>query len=65
MSDEPTETLKGDPDHWKANLDMRDWVTKALEARGAKFIAGGVCGEYSDIDIELEGFLYNIKIRLR
>ncbi len=57
------EYLQGDPDHWEANLNMRDWVKEALEAKGAKFTGGGVCADYSDIDIELEGMSYNIKIR--
>ncbi len=67
MNDKPTETtdsqLVGDPDHWEANLNIRDWVTGALEAKGAKFIGGGVCAESSDFDIELKGMKYNIKIR--
>ena len=41
---------------------MRDWVTDALEDKGAKFTGGGFCGDYSDIDIELEGMHYSIKI---
>ena len=46
-----------------AALNMRDWVTAALEAKGGKFVGGGVgCGG-SDLDIEVEGHLYNIYIR--
>ncbi len=64
MSDLPENLeLKGDPEHWSANLNMRDWVTAALEAKGAKFTGGGFCGSESDIDIELEGMRYNIRIR--
>lgn len=55
--------ILGDPPgDWMANLNMRDWVTSALEAKGAKFTGGGVCAESSDLDIEFEGHCYNIRI---
>lgn len=46
-----------------AFLNMRDWVQAACEAKGAKMTGGGVgCGQ-ADIDIELEGYHYNISIK--
>lgn len=57
--------LNGNPADWEANFNMRDWVTKAVEAKGAKFTGGGTCAEYSDIDIELEGMKFNIQITPR
>lgn len=44
-------------------LNMRDWLQKACEAKGAKMVEGGVgCGG-ADIDIELEGCRYNVFIQ--
>jgi hypothetical protein len=44
-------------------LNMRDWLTNAAEAMGAKTVGGGVGLGQADIDIELDGFRYNISIR--
>lgn len=72
MNDKPTETtdnspenleLAGDPQDWQANYNMREWVRSALEAKGAKFDGGGFGAEFSDLDMELEGMRYNIRIR--
>ncbi len=72
MNDKPTETiddppesltLEGDPKDWQANLNMRDWVQKALEDKGAEIIGAGTGAYQSDLDIELEGMKYNIRIR--
>ena len=57
--------LEGDPVAWDANLNMRQWVQEAVEAKGAKFTGGGTCAEYSDIDIEINGMIFNIKITSR
>lgn len=47
----------------EAFLNMRDWLQRACEAKGAKMTGGGIgCGQ-ADIDIELEGCHYNISIR--
>jgi hypothetical protein len=44
-------------------LNSRDWLTKALEAKGAKKVGGGIgCGQ-ADIDIELEGCRFNVSIK--
>lgn len=56
-------TLDGDPADWAANLNMRNWVQAALEAKGAIFSGAGVCAESSDLDIAFEGVQYNIRIR--
>lgn len=63
------------PENWFEHLDdllsmdveaffnMRDWLTKAVEANGATKVGGGIgCGQ-ADIDIELDGSRYNISIR--
>lgn len=44
-------------------LNSRDWLQKAVEAMGAKKIGGGCGFGQADIDIELEGFKFNISIR--
>lgn len=46
-----------------AFLNMRDWLTTAVEAKGAKMVGGGCGLGQADIDIELEGCRYNISIR--
>ncbi len=55
--------LVGDPKDWETNLKMRNFVEEALIAKGAEFAgSAGVSAEYSDIDIELNGKRYNIRI---
>ena len=50
-------------DDTEAFFNMRDWLQKACEAKGARKTGGGIgCGQ-ADIDIELEGHHYNISIR--
>ena len=44
-------------------LNMRGWLQKACEAKGAKMLGGGVGMGDADIDIELEGHRYNVRIR--
>lgn len=56
-------TLEGDPKDWEANLNMRNWIQKALEDKGAEIIGTGVGAYQSDLDIEIEGMKYNIRIR--
>lgn len=52
----------GDPE---TLLNSRDWLQRAVEAKGAKITGAGVsCGQ-GDIDIELEGCKFNISIRPR
>ena len=72
MNDKPTGTtteppevdkLEGAPTHWRANYNIRCWVQKALEAKGARISGAGFGACQSDLDIELEGMRYNIKIR--
>lgn len=47
----------------EAFFNMRDWLTTAVEAKGAVRKGGGIgCGQ-ADIDIELDGCRYNISIR--
>ena len=50
----------GDPE---TLFNSRDWLTKAVEAQGAKFTGGGVGMGQADIDIELEGMRFNISIK--
>lgn len=50
----------GDPE---TLFNSRDWLQKAVEAKGAKMIGGGIgCGQ-ADIDIELEGCRFNLSLR--
>lgn len=58
----PVDRLAGDPRAWGANLNMREWVRAAVEAKGAKFTGGGFGADMCDLDIELEGFKYNISV---
>ena len=44
-------------------LNMRDWLQKACEAKGAKMVGGGIGFGGADIDIELEGCRYNVFIQ--
>lgn len=47
----------------EAFFNMRDWLQKACEAKGAKMTGGGIGMGQADIDIELEGCHYNISIK--
>lgn len=58
-----TVEFQGTKEEWEASYNMREWVREALEAKGAEFTGGGFGAGGSDIDIELEGFEYNIAIR--
>ena len=47
----------------EAFLNLRDWLTSAVEARGATVTGGGVgCGQ-ANIDIKLDGYRFDISIR--
>ena len=46
-----------------AFFNMRDWLTSAVEAKGAEKVGGGIGLGQADIDIKLEGCRYNISIR--
>lgn len=47
----------------EAFSNIREWLTKAVEAAGAVRDAGGIGMGQADIDVELEGARYNITIR--
>ncbi len=47
----------------EAFLNMREWLERAVEAKGARVDGGGIGGGAADIDIVLEGHRYNISIR--
>jgi hypothetical protein len=47
----------------EAAFNMRDWLQKAREEKGAKMVGGGFGFGQADIDIELEGCRYNVSIR--
>ena len=53
------------PDFGDADLmlNMREWLTVAVEAKGARFTGGGCGMGEADIDVELEGHGYNIRIK--
>jgi hypothetical protein len=44
-------------------LNIRDWVQRACEAQGAKMVGAGIGFGQADLDIEIEGHLYNISIK--
>lgn len=44
-------------------FNMRQWVSDALQAKGAKQTGAGIGFGEADIDIELEGHHYNIRIK--
>ena len=46
-----------------AHLNMRDWMRDAIEAKGARFTGGGFMADECDLDIELQGHHYNIRIK--
>jgi len=47
----------------EAFFNMREWLEKAIEAKGANVTGKGVgCGQ-ADIDFILEGMKYNVSIR--
>lgn len=50
----------GDPE---TLFNSRDWMRKAIEARGAKVTGGGVGMGQSDLDFTLEGCKFNISLR--
>lgn len=59
----PTIQFGPDFDDGEQMLNMRGWLQKACESQGAKMIGGGCGMGEADIDISLEGFDYNIRIR--
>lgn len=44
-------------------LNMRGWLQKAAEAQGAKMTGGGFGMGEADIDIQLEGHNFNLRIK--
>lgn len=44
-------------------FNMRDWLEKAVTAKGAKVVGAGIGLGQADIDIELDGGRFNISIR--
>jgi hypothetical protein len=47
----------------EAFFNMRDWLTTAVEAKGAKRVGGGIGMGQADIDVDLDGCRYNISIQ--
>ena len=46
-----------------AAINMRTWLLKAVEDRGAKAVGGGFCWGVADIEIELDGYPYILTIK--
>jgi len=44
-------------------FNMRDWLQKALEAKGAKKTGAGCGMGECDIDIEIDGYKFNVRIK--
>jgi hypothetical protein len=64
----PPEPPSGPPvgcEDVEAFFNLREWLQKAVEAKGAKMVGGGIGMGQADIDIELEGCRFNISIRPR
>ena len=60
----PAESLAQQMDV-EAAYNMRHWVQRALEAKGAKITGGGIgCGG-GDLDFEVEGYKFNVWIAPR
>ena len=60
----PAESLAQQMDT-EAAFNMRDWVQRALEAKGAKIVGAGVgCGG-ADLDFVVEGHKFNVFIAPR
>ncbi len=65
MYTEPVPGLKLSDDFGDAEtlFNSREWLEKALVGNGAK-ITGKGCGlGQSDLDVEIEGFKFNVSIR--
>lgn len=50
----------GEPD---VLFNMRDWIRRACEAQGARFTGGGIGMGAADIDIEIDGHKFNVRIK--
>ena len=51
------------PDDWEANMNMREFVLEALEAKGMKCTGEAGCGpDHSHLIMELEGLEFRIVI---
>jgi hypothetical protein len=46
-------------------LNMRDWLQRAVERAGARMTGGGCGMGEADIDVELDGHGFNIRIKPR
>lgn len=44
-------------------FNSREWLRKAIEAKGAKVIGAGVGGGQCDLDFVLEGCKFNVSLR--
>jgi len=47
----------------EAFLSIRNWVSDACVAQGATFLGGGIGFGAADLQLEIEGFEYNITIK--
>lgn len=52
----------GDPE---TLFNSRDWLRKAIEAKGAKVTGGGVGMGQADLDFTLDGCPFNVSLRPR
>ena len=66
MNDEiiPAESLAQCMDV-EAAFNMREWVQRALEAKGAKITGAGLGAGGCDLDFEVDGFKFNVWITPR
>jgi hypothetical protein len=47
----------------EAAINMRMWLQHACEEKGAKVVGSGYGFGAGDLDLEIEGFLYNVSIK--
>lgn len=47
----------------EAFFNMREWLEKAIQAKGAKVTGKGIGMGQADLDFELEGMKYTVSIR--
>jgi len=47
----------------EAFFNIRGWLQRACEAQGAKMVGAGIGFGQTDLEVEIEGHLYNISIK--
>ncbi len=61
--DSPDVKLHADFGDIETMLNMRNWLENALEQAGAKSVGAGMGMGAADVQIKLQGYLFNVQIR--